>query len=183
MPYYNGRWHLYDERERREFGERKRQERSREWHTRWISRQGLKDRLWTDKAIAEFLPAPQKAGPIRAWPRKSVLAAEKTPGFMAWLEKRRAWLDARCRLPDMAYAIYGLLAIGWDISAPDRPVRYQKLVWNEDRQELTDFSHRWQESPFTGADFDGWTPDEVACAVCEWYIRHAGTAAGKGEDA
>ena len=24
MPYYNGRWHLYDERERREYGERKR---------------------------------------------------------------------------------------------------------------------------------------------------------------
>lgn len=42
MPYYNGRWHLYDERERREYGERKRQERSKDWHARWISKQGLK---------------------------------------------------------------------------------------------------------------------------------------------
>lgn len=38
MHYYNGRWHLYDERERREYGERKRQERSRDWHKNWISR-------------------------------------------------------------------------------------------------------------------------------------------------
>lgn len=45
MPYYNGHWHLYDERERREYGERKRQERSQDWHARWISKKGLKNRL------------------------------------------------------------------------------------------------------------------------------------------
>ncbi|EAB8478309.1 hypothetical protein AU894_19210 [Salmonella enterica subsp. enterica] len=66
MPYYHGRWHLYDERERREYGERKRQERRQEWHAIWLSRQGLKARLWTDKAIMAFLPPPQKAGPMRA---------------------------------------------------------------------------------------------------------------------
>ena len=136
----------------------------------WFSRKGLKDRLWTDKAIREFLPPPQKAGPIHAWLRKDVLAAEKKAGFRAWMEKRRAWLDARCRLPDIAYATYGILAIGWDTGAPDKPVRYQKLVWNEDRQDLTDYSHQWQTSPFTGSEFPGWTPDEVACAVCEWFI-------------
>ncbi|ELJ4169137.1 hypothetical protein QMR30_004039 [Salmonella enterica] len=42
MPYYHGRWHLYDERERREYGERKQQERSQEWHAIRLSRQGLK---------------------------------------------------------------------------------------------------------------------------------------------
>ncbi|ELY5970824.1 hypothetical protein SNO08_004971 [Salmonella enterica] len=66
MPYYHGRWHLYDERERREYGERKRQERRQEWHASWLSRQRLKARLWTDKAIMAFLPPPQKAGPILA---------------------------------------------------------------------------------------------------------------------
>ncbi len=170
MPYYNGRWHRYSEAERREFGRRKREEYSRDWHMTWFSRKGLKDRLWTDKAIREFLPPPQKAGPIQAWLRKDVLAAEKKAGFRAWMEKRRAWLDARCRLPDIAYATYGILAIGWDTGAPDKPVRYQKLVWNEDRQDLTDYSHQWQTSPFTGSEFPGWTPDEVACAVCEWFI-------------
>ncbi|RSC52131.1 hypothetical protein EGW07_25605 [Citrobacter amalonaticus] len=24
------------------------------WHSEWISKSGLKERLWTDKAIAEF---------------------------------------------------------------------------------------------------------------------------------
>lgn len=81
MPYYHGRWHLYDERERREYGERKRQERSQQWHAIWISRHGLKAQLWTDKAIAAFLPPPQKAGPILAWRKKDVLAAEKPPPF------------------------------------------------------------------------------------------------------
>lgn len=174
MPYYNGRWHLYDERERREYGERKRQEQRQKWHARWISRQGLKERLWTDKAIADFLPVPQKAGPIRAWPRKDVLAAEQTPGFQAWMARRRAWLDARCKLPEITYATYGLLAIGWDRSAPDKPVRYQALVWNEARQDLTDYSHQWHNSPFAGAEFDGLDPDEVACAVFEWFIRQNG---------
>lgn len=89
MPYYNGRWHLYDERERREYGERKRQERSQDWHARWISKKGLKNRLWTDKAIGSFLSKPKKAGKIMAWPRTEVLTAEKTPEFMAWMEKRR----------------------------------------------------------------------------------------------
>lgn len=77
MPYYKGRWYLYDERERREYGERKRQERRQEWQALWISRQGLKARLWTDKAIAEFLPASRKAGPIRAGQRLAVLSRLK----------------------------------------------------------------------------------------------------------
>ena len=171
MPYYNGRWHLYDERERREFGERKRQERSREWHAIWISRQGLKERLWTDKAIATFLPVPQKAGPIRAWRKKDVLAAEKHPAFQAWMAERRTWLDARCRLPEISYATYGLLVIGWDRRAPEKPVRYQTLVWNEARQELTDYSRQWHDSPFTGAEFSESDPHDVACVVFEWFLR------------
>ncbi|MGK2894495.1 hypothetical protein [Klebsiella michiganensis] len=174
MPYYNGRWHLYTDAERREFGERKREERRREWHTLWISRQKLKARLWTDKAIAEFLPPPGKAGPIRAWRRKDVQAAEKTPDFKVWMAKRRDWLDARCRLPEITYATYGLLAIGWDMNSPDKPVRFQKLIWNEARQDLTDYSHQWHNSPFTGAEFEGNDPDEVASVVFEWFIQQTG---------
>ena len=176
MPYYNGRWHLYDERERREYGERKRQEHSQQWQANWISRQGLKARLWTDKAIATFLPPPQNAGPINAWRRKDVLTAEEQPDFQAWMATRREWLDARCRLPEITYATYGLLAIGWDRQAPDKPIRYQRLVWNETKQALTDYSRQWHNSPFTGADFEEDDPDEVACAVFEWYLRQHGTS-------
>ena len=35
---------------------------SNEWHAEWISKRGLKARLWTDKAISEFLGAPLSAG-------------------------------------------------------------------------------------------------------------------------
>ena len=30
---------------------------SSEWHEEWISKSGLKARLWTDKAISDFLGA------------------------------------------------------------------------------------------------------------------------------
>lgn len=177
MVYYHGRWHLYDERERKEYGLRKREEKreemSKRWHKEWISRRGLKERLWTDKAIADFLGSPQKAGKIMAWSRAEMLVAEETPGFIAWMEKRRAWLDARCRLPGISYAIYGLVAVGWDVSAPDKPVRFQELVWNEARQDLTDYSHKWANSPYTGAEFEGWEPHDVACVICEWFISES----------
>lgn len=99
---------------------------------------------------------------------------------MAWMEKRRVWLNARCRLPDIAYATYGLLAIGWDRRAPEKPVRWQKLLWNETRQDLTEYSCQWQNSPYTGADFEGLEPDEVACAICEWFIRQERDTPEKG---
>ncbi|NHB98702.1 hypothetical protein C5470_21210 [Photorhabdus stackebrandtii] len=60
------------------------------WHAKWISKQGLKERLWTDKAIAEFLGKPLNAGPIMAWKREDVLKTEKSPAFKAWMVKRRA---------------------------------------------------------------------------------------------
>lgn len=96
MPFYGGRWHLFSEQERREFGKNKRAEASKEWHSKWISKQRLKsDRLWTDRAISEFLGAPRDAGPIKAWLLKDVLAAENTDSFKAWMQKRRAWLAER----------------------------------------------------------------------------------------
>lgn len=61
MPYYNGRWHLFSEQQRTAFGERRRIELSKEWHAKWISKSGLKARLWTDKAIAD---------PVRDKPRR-----------------------------------------------------------------------------------------------------------------
>lgn len=96
MPYYKNQWHMFSEQERRQFGELKRAELSKKWHTKWISKQGLKTtRLWTDKAIQEFLGNPRQAGAIKAWLLKDVLAAENTTAFKAWMEKRRALLIKR----------------------------------------------------------------------------------------
>lgn len=90
MPYYQGRWHMFSEHERREFGRRQRAEASKRWHAKWISKQTLKsERLWTDKAILEFLGKPRDAGPIKAWLLADVLAAESTEQFKAWIQKRR----------------------------------------------------------------------------------------------
>lgn len=72
---------------------------SNEWHAEWISRSGLKARLWTDKAISEFLDAPLNAGPLKAWKQKEVKKVEATAAFQKWLEQRRAWLIARGKLP------------------------------------------------------------------------------------
>lgn len=67
-----------------------------EWHSTWISKQGLKkERLWTDKAIATFLGEPENAGPIKAWRRSDVRRAEKTAAFKKWMIERKAWLAAR----------------------------------------------------------------------------------------
>ena len=99
MPYYGGRWHLFSEAERRAYGELMRKKESEAWHAKWISKAGLKKRLWTDKAISQFLGKPRSAGPILAWTRKAVLKAESTPEFRAWLHKRMEWLLARGKLP------------------------------------------------------------------------------------
>lgn len=81
MPYYEGRWHMFSQHERREFGRMQRAEASKRWHAKWISRQTLKsERLWTDKAILEFLGAPRDAGPIKAWllKRRTSCRADRT---------------------------------------------------------------------------------------------------------
>lgn len=80
MPYYNAA---------------DRRARARDaWLAEWISKSGLKARLWTDKAITEFPGRPEKAGPIMAWRRKDVLKAERSPAFQNWLARRREWLAA-----------------------------------------------------------------------------------------
>ena len=71
---------------------------SNEWHAEWISKRGLKARLWTDKAISEFLGAPLSAGPVKAWKQKEVKKVEATPAFKTWLQQRRAWLVARGKI-------------------------------------------------------------------------------------
>ena len=71
---------------------------SNEWHAEWISKRGLKARLWTDKAISEFLGAPLSAGPVKAWKQKEVKKVEATPAFKTWLEQRRAWLVERGKI-------------------------------------------------------------------------------------
>lgn len=69
------------------------------WHSEWISKHGLKKRLWADKAISEFLGKAQKAGLIMTWRRKDVQKVESTPEFQNWLAKRREWLTAHGKLP------------------------------------------------------------------------------------
>lgn len=71
---------------------------SSEWHEEWISKSGLKARLWTDRAIIEFLGAPLDAGPVKAWKRKEVKKIEATTAFKTWLEQRRTWLISRGKL-------------------------------------------------------------------------------------
>lgn len=105
MPYYNGRWHLYSEAERRDYGERKRQEQRDAWHANWVSKTGLKDRLWTDKAISEFLTKPRKAGPIMAWRKTDVIEAEKSPAFKEWMKKRCSTLVARGKISSKIFEI------------------------------------------------------------------------------
>lgn len=104
MPYYKGRWHRYSEAERRAYGAAMREKESKAasdaWHKEWISKTGLRDRLWTDKAIADFLKPPQKAGPINAWKRKYILKVEQTPAFREWLVKRQDWLRRRGKLQE-----------------------------------------------------------------------------------
>lgn len=104
MPYYKGRWHRYSEAERRAYGEAMREKESKAasaaWHREWISKKGLRERLWTDRAIADFLKPPQEAGPIKAWKRKYVLRVEQTPAFRVWLAKRQDWLIRRGKLPE-----------------------------------------------------------------------------------
>lgn len=85
MPYYNAA--------------DRRAKASDAWHAEWISKSGLKARLWTDKAITEFLGKPEKAGPIMAWRRKDVQKAERSSAFQNWLAKLREWLAAHGRLP------------------------------------------------------------------------------------
>lgn len=72
---------------------------SNNWHAEWISKSGLKARLWTDKAISEFLSAPVDTGPVKAWKLKDIKKVEQTPEFKAWFEQRRAWLIARGKIP------------------------------------------------------------------------------------
>lgn len=72
---------------------------SDEWHEKWISKSGLKARLWTDKAISQFLGKPQNAGPIMAWMQKEVQQVENTLEFQQWLAKRHKWLIAHGKLP------------------------------------------------------------------------------------
>jgi hypothetical protein len=45
----------------------------------------LKARLWTDKAIREFLSTPLDAGPVKARKQKEVKKVEDIPAFKAWM--------------------------------------------------------------------------------------------------
>lgn len=85
----NGRPSLYSDAERRAYGQRKREEDSAAWHSRYISIWRLKrDRLWTDSKIVKWLGKPQSQGKYKVYNRKDVAAAESTPEFQEWLAPR-----------------------------------------------------------------------------------------------
>ncbi|MDV3394688.1 hypothetical protein MKZ44_28150 (plasmid) [Klebsiella pneumoniae] len=66
---------------------------SNEWHAEWISKRGLKARLWTDKAISEFLGAPLSAGPVKAWKQKEVKKSKRHPlSKHGWNNVAHGWL-------------------------------------------------------------------------------------------
>lgn len=90
----NGRYRLFSDAERREFGQRKAAERSKEWHKVWVSKMRLKAHWnWTDGAITKFLGKPVTAGQgkngkIIAYRLTDVQEAEKLPQFKKWMDAR-----------------------------------------------------------------------------------------------
>ncbi|WP_419239604.1 hypothetical protein [Photobacterium leiognathi] len=90
MPYYNGRWHLYSEAQRREYG-RKQAEKYRDaWHNTWISKTGLKEENnWTDTMIKTFLKGKERdAGKIMAYKRTVINRIEETEAFKKAMSER-----------------------------------------------------------------------------------------------
>ncbi|KII76895.1 hypothetical protein [Vibrio renipiscarius] len=92
MPYYNGKWHLYSEAERREYGRQQREHLSQMWHKTWISKTGLKqERNWTDTMIKSLLEGKeQNAGKIKAYKRTLIARIEKTKKFQVAMAERVA---------------------------------------------------------------------------------------------
>ncbi|MDH5889774.1 hypothetical protein [Vibrio splendidus] len=92
MPYYNGKWHLYSEAERREYGRQQRETYRQAWHQEWISKTGLKQgRNWTDGMIKQFLSEKEEsAGKIKAYKLTLIARVEKTKKFQAVMEQRVA---------------------------------------------------------------------------------------------
>jgi hypothetical protein len=82
------------------------QPRSRRGQTVWVTRPILKTRGWTDTAIREFLPAPERhrenphpqaRRPMPLWRAETVAKAESDPVWRHWLRqslvRRRLTLD------------------------------------------------------------------------------------------
>jgi hypothetical protein len=87
-----GRYRLFTDQERREFGERRREEMSKVWHAKFVSKWTLlHERGWTQEAIDEFLGLPVKSGvPTDAFYRYRVERAENSKRFKAFMEKLKA---------------------------------------------------------------------------------------------
>ncbi len=93
MFYSDGKLRSHTDAQRREYGERKRAERSREWNKIWITKHTLKnERNWTDWAIKTFLKKPRKMkGRYRiyyVYKREDVIKAEKEISFKEWMATR-----------------------------------------------------------------------------------------------
>lgn len=83
-----GRYRLYTDKERKEYGERKRQEMSQAWHAKYISKWALlHQRDWTQKAIDEFLKPVDSGVPTVAFYRYLVERIEKGKRFKEFMEK------------------------------------------------------------------------------------------------
>ncbi|OCH11483.1 hypothetical protein [Aliivibrio sp. 1S128] len=90
MAYYNGRWHLYSEAERRDYAHQQKDVWRQAWHNSWISKTGLKqEKNWTDAMIAHFLARKEEnAGKIKAYSRTLINRIEKTKAFKEAMIKR-----------------------------------------------------------------------------------------------
>lgn len=85
------RYRLYTDQERKEYGEKKREERRKAWHAKFISKWSLlSERGWSKEAVAEFLgPFFDTDSPTLAFYRYRVERAEKSKRFKAFMEKRK----------------------------------------------------------------------------------------------
>lgn len=94
MGFWNhaeGRYRLYTDQERREYGRGKAEEMSKAWHAKYISRWTLlHERGWTEAAIDEFLGLPVKSGaPTPAYYRYRVERSEAGKRWQAFMERER----------------------------------------------------------------------------------------------
>lgn len=98
MGFWDGQsYRLYTDRERREYGQKKRQEAFEAWHRTWLTKSTLKSN-WnlTDKAISQYLNRLKlhdlgagRFGTLRAYKVDSVKKVEReNHDFQQWMGKR-----------------------------------------------------------------------------------------------
>lgn len=91
MGFWNskeGRYRLYSDQERREFGRRKAEEMRKKWHETFVSKTTLlKERGWTEQGIFRFLNGKLvDAGPINAYRLSEITKIEASKDYNDFME-------------------------------------------------------------------------------------------------